>query len=169
VALSLQIAELISSSILLLLVLPLMLFMVYTETLAGTYGNPEVMGYEIVGTLGVQYVLIGVLLPDLLLTLFAAVALRRPGLLLFAPLFPAMRLVEAYICLRSIPTAWRTHSTGTWASPTRRQARSGSTRGRHRMGARPLVGHLSPPARPLAAATNSPIATPTNGVSTCTP
>jgi poly-beta-1,6-N-acetyl-D-glucosamine synthase len=150
VALSLQIAELISSSILRLLVLPLMLFTVYTDTLAGTYGNPEVMGHEIVGTLGAQYVLIGVLLPDVLLTMFAAVALRRPGLLLFAPLFPAMRLVEAYICLRSIPTAWRTHSTGSWVSPTRRQAPSDSTRGRHRVGARPL-------------------ATPTDGVSTCTP
>lgn len=132
VALSLQIAELILSSIVLLLVLPLMLFAVYTETLASTYGNPEVMGRELVGTLGAQYVLIGVLLPDLLLTMFAAVALQRPGLLLFAPLFPAMRLVEAYICLRSIPVAWRTHSSGSWVSPARREAASSSSHGRHR-------------------------------------
>ena len=121
-ALALQIAELISSSIVLLLMPPLMLFALYSEWLADTYGNPEVMGRELVGTLGPQYVVIGFLLPDLMLTIFAAIALRRPGLLLLAPLFPLMRFVEAYICLRSIPTARRTHSTGSWVSPTRRGA-----------------------------------------------
>jgi poly-beta-1,6-N-acetyl-D-glucosamine synthase len=131
-ALALQIAELISSSIVLLLMLPLMLFAVYSETLADDYGNPEVMGRELVGTLGPQYVLLGFLLPDLLLTVFATIALRRPGLLLLAPLFPLFRFIEAYFCLRSIPTAWRTHSSGRWVSPTRREAASPSTVGRHR-------------------------------------
>jgi hypothetical protein len=92
-----------------------------------------VMGQELIGTLAPHYVLFGFLLPDLLLTVFAAFALRRPGLLLLAPLFPLIRFIEAYICLRSIPTAWRTHSTGRWVSPARREATTPSAPGRHRL------------------------------------
>ena len=124
VVLAVQIAELLSSSVILLFMLPLMVFAVYGNTLADTYGYPRVMGRELVGTLGPQYVLIGFLLPDLLLTVFAAIALRRPSLLLLAPFFPAMRLVDAYVCLRSIPTAWRTQSSGRWVSPARREGPS---------------------------------------------
>jgi biofilm PGA synthesis N-glycosyltransferase PgaC len=127
-ALALQIVELVSSSIVLMFMAPLLAFMVYSQTLADTYGYPEVMGRDIVGTLNSYYVLLGFLLPDLLLTVFAAIALRRPGFLLLTPLFPLMRFVEAYVCLRSIPKAWRTHSSGRWISPERRAA----TSGRHR-------------------------------------
>jgi biofilm PGA synthesis N-glycosyltransferase PgaC len=122
--LAVQIAETLSSSVILLFMLPLMLFAVYSNTLADTYGHPHVMGRELVGTLGPQYVLIGFLVPDLLLTVFAAIALRRGSLLLLAPLFPAMRIVDAYVCLRSIATAWRTHSSGVWISPARREGPS---------------------------------------------
>jgi biofilm PGA synthesis N-glycosyltransferase PgaC len=132
-ALGLQIAELISASIVLLSMLPLMAFAVYTETLADRYGHPKVMGQELIGTLAPHYVLFGFLLPDLLLTVFATFALRRPGLLLLAPLFPLMRFIEAYICLRSIPTAWRTHSSGRWVSPARREATAPPPPGRHRL------------------------------------
>jgi biofilm PGA synthesis N-glycosyltransferase PgaC len=123
-ALTAQIAELICSSVLLLLMVPLMLFTLYSETLAETYGHPGMLGWELVGTLGPQYVLIGFLLPDVLMTVFASIALRRPSLLLLSPLLPAMRLLDAYVCLRSIPTALRTRSSGSWVSPTRREAQS---------------------------------------------
>jgi poly-beta-1,6-N-acetyl-D-glucosamine synthase len=169
-ALALQIAELISSSIVLLSMLPLIAFAVYTETLADRYGHPKVMGKELVGTLGPQYVLLGFLLPDLLLTVFATIALRRPGLLLLAPLFPLMRFIDAYICLRSIPTAWRAHSSGRWVSPTRREAASPGSDGRHRqMGPRPpgqLPGRSIVPS--LAPANSSQSVTP-SGVLTCKP
>ncbi|MBV9352273.1 MAG: glycosyltransferase family 2 protein [Mycobacterium sp.] len=169
-ALALQITELISSSIVLLLMPPLVLFAVYSETLAGTYGNPEVMGLELVDTWGPQYVLIGFVLRDLLLSVFVAIALRWAGLLLLAPLFPFMRFIEVYICLRSIPTAWRTRSSGSWVSPTRREAPSPSIHSRHTpMGPRPsgqLPSH--PTVRPLAPANISRPATPL-GVSTCKP
>jgi cellulose synthase/poly-beta-1,6-N-acetylglucosamine synthase-like glycosyltransferase len=132
-ALTLQIAELISSSIMLLTMLASMLFAVYSETLANRYGNPKVMGLEVIGTLAPRYVLFGFLLPDLALTVFAAIVLRRPGLLLLAPLFPFMRIVEAYVCLRAIPrSALRTRSNGRWISPTRRKTASHSISGRHR-------------------------------------
>jgi biofilm PGA synthesis N-glycosyltransferase PgaC len=124
-ALALQIAELLSSSIVLLCMIPLVVFTAYSETLANVYGDPVVLGTVITGTMDLRYVLVGVLVPDLLLTVFAAVTLRRPGLLLLAPLFLFMRLVDAYVCLRSIPSAaCRASSTGRWISPTRREVPS---------------------------------------------
>lgn len=121
VALALQVTELICSSVTVLAMLPLMAFAVYSDTLANTYGDPTVVGrWRVIGTLSPHYLLLGFLVPDLALTVFAAIALRRPRLLLLAPLFPLMRFVEAYICLRTIPMAWRIHSTGRWISPARR-------------------------------------------------
>ena len=121
VALGLQVVELVSASFVLLTMPPLLVFALYTMLLAPRYGYPTVGHFQVLGTLGPQYVLIGFLLPDIALTVFAALALRRPGLLAFAPLFPLMRFVEAYICLRCVRLAWRTASTGQWVSPTRRE------------------------------------------------
>jgi glycosyltransferase involved in cell wall biosynthesis len=120
VALAAQIAELISSSVLLLLSVPLMLFSVYSETLARSYGSPDFLGEELVGTLRPQDIAIGVLVPDLVVTAFAVIVLRRPSLLLLAPFLPVLRFVDAYVSLRSIPTALRTRSNGRWISPIRR-------------------------------------------------
>ncbi len=122
-ALLAQIAELVSSSVCLMFIPPLMLFLAYSDTLADTIGRPRLMGKEVVATLGMHYVFVGFFLPDLILTVVAAFALRWPRLLLFAPIFPAVRMVDAYICLRSVPTAFLTHSSGRWVSPTRRSSR----------------------------------------------
>lgn len=120
VALLAQIAELISSSFAILTMLPLMIFAIYSDTLANTYGDPTLMGQWVVtGTLTPHYILLGFLLPDLALTIFASITLRRPRLLLLAPVFPILRFVDAWVCLRAIPSAWRTRSTGQWVSPTR--------------------------------------------------
>ena len=157
-ALALQIAELLSSSVVLLCMIPLVVFTAYSETLANVYGDPVVLGTVITGTLDLRYVLVGVLLPDLLLTVFAAVTLRRPGMLLLAPLFPFMRLVDAYVCLRSIPAAaGRASSTGRWVSPTRRKFPAPSPPPSHQ-GTPPHVHrdyrgcriHRQPPHRPPA-------------------
>ncbi|WP_051053531.1 glycosyltransferase [Mycolicibacterium chubuense] len=123
-ALTAQVAELICGSVTLLCMPPLMLFAVYTEAVSATYGPPEVAGHELVGTLTPQIVALGFLVPDLLVTLLAVCALRRPRLLLFAPLLPALRLLDAYVCLRSLVAATRTRSTGRWVSPVRRAAAS---------------------------------------------
>jgi hypothetical protein len=58
---------------------------------ADHYGYVTVFGRELVGTLAMRYVLIGFLLPDMLLTVFAAIALRRPIMVSMALPFPAMR------------------------------------------------------------------------------
>ena len=74
-----------------------------------------------VGWLTPYYVALGFLIPDMALTVIAAIVLKRPYMLLMAPLFPIMRFVEAYVCLRAIPPSrWRTQDTGQWKSPTRR-------------------------------------------------
>ena len=75
-----------------------------------------------IGALDFRFVLLGYLVDILALTIFAAVSLRRPYLLLLAPVFPFMRFVDAYIFLRSIPpSSRRTHSNGSWMSPARRK------------------------------------------------
>jgi poly-beta-1,6-N-acetyl-D-glucosamine synthase len=126
-ALTAQVVELITSSVILLVILPSMLFAIYSDTLAHRFGNPTLMGLEMVGTLAPHYVAFGFLLPDLVLTVFAAIALRQSKLLLLAPLFPIMRIVDAYVCLRAIqPSKWRTHHSGHWVSPTRRKTPSHS-------------------------------------------
>lgn len=117
---ALQVTELISASLVLLTIPPLLTFAIYTQWLAPRFGYPVVAHHEVLGTLAPQYVLIGFVLPDVVLTVFAACALRRPSLVLLAPVFPLMRFVEAYICLRAIQATWSTHSTGQWTSPTRR-------------------------------------------------
>jgi poly-beta-1,6-N-acetyl-D-glucosamine synthase len=118
-----QVIELVSSSIVLLCLPPLAIFTAYSQTLANQFGDPTLFGEVVVGTMDLRYIVFGFFIPDLILTMFAAIALRRPSLLLLAPLFPVMRFVEAWICLRAIPpTAWRTESTGRWISPTRRKA-----------------------------------------------
>jgi poly-beta-1,6-N-acetyl-D-glucosamine synthase len=138
VSVAMQATETILSVLALMCLVPAMLLMAYTDTLAHTYGTPVVAGHMIVGTLDFRYVLAGFFLPDMLLTVYAAISTRRPGLLLLTPFFPFMRFIDSYIVLRSIWGAWHTHSNGQWISPERRNANCPSTSGRHRL-------HLVPP------------------------
>jgi len=91
IALTLLVLELVSSSFLVVVMLPLTLFALYSMTLAESFGHPELMGYELVGTWGPWHALFGFLLPDVALTVFAAIALRRPAMIALAPIFPATR------------------------------------------------------------------------------
>lgn len=63
---------------------------------------------------------IGVLLPDLLLTLVVVAVERRPRYLLFGLFFLFMRTIDAAIAVYTLPRAWREKSTGRWVSPPRR-------------------------------------------------
>lgn len=114
--------EQITGSIALFAMIPVLAFTVYTSTLAHTYGVPKVMGYEIFGALDFRYVLLGVFVMDMMFTVFVAISLRRPGLLLLAPLFPFARFVDSYIILRAIVASLRPSNTnGSWVSPARRE------------------------------------------------
>jgi len=66
--------------------------------------------------------LLGVLAADLALTVFAAIVSRRAELLLLAPFFPVVRLVDAVMGLRAMVAALRQPSDGAWRSPDRRAA-----------------------------------------------
>ncbi len=76
------------------------------------------------GLLVVQETLAGLigllLILDYALTMAAALALRRPSLLLYGVVFLVLRFVDAVAALRAIPRAWRTTSNGQWTSPARR-------------------------------------------------
>ncbi len=119
-ALAVQIFELVSSSVMVFALLPLLVLGLYSQFVAPHLGDLGAFGWTITGGLPLKYAFTGFVLPDMALTTFAAIALRRPSLMLMAPLFPVLRFVEAYVCLRSIPAAWRTTSTGRWISPKRR-------------------------------------------------
>jgi hypothetical protein len=69
---------------------------------------------------------LGVLVPDLLLTLVVATVERRPRYLLYALFFVFMRTIDAGIALYTLPRAWREKSTGRWVSPARRDLSGGT-------------------------------------------
>lgn len=64
----------------------------------------------------------GVVVPDLAITCIVAGLERRPRLLLAAPFFPFMRVLDSAIGLWAIPQAWLARTSGVWKSPTRRSA-----------------------------------------------
>lgn len=127
VSVALQATELLISVAALLTLLPVMVLTGYTDLLADTYGYPVVNGYAVVGTIHFGYVLMGFFLPDMALTLYAAIVSRRPSLLLLSPLFPFMRFIDSVVVVRSIWAAYRTrNSNGSWESPARRSGHTPS-------------------------------------------
>ena len=76
-----------------------------------------------------QDVLIGVLMPDYLLTIMAACVLRNPRYLYLGLVLPAHADRGRALCLRVLPKAWMGRSSGVWVSPTRRrESRSTASR-----------------------------------------
>src|SRR5690606_19575847 len=119
-ALGLFIAELITSSVLLLLFLPVLvtlLALTLVDALDGDTTSPAAM---IVVAVPPLIVLVGVLVPDYVLTVFAAVVARAPGMLLLGFAFPLLRIVDSYLCLRALVRAYRPSASGVWKSPERR-------------------------------------------------
>ncbi|MGK3647704.1 glycosyltransferase family 2 protein [Pseudarthrobacter enclensis] len=112
--------ELLMSCIFFVLLLPVFLISSIASIQVGILGNNWDVFVFLSGVLRPQDLLLGVLLPDFLLTVLAAVSLRKPGILLLAPLFPLMRILDAFLCLQVLPKAFSAASTGTWVSPARR-------------------------------------------------
>lgn len=118
IALAVHIFELVSNSIMLILLVPLLLL--YLQLEFSSSGDPPPLAVFSSGVLRPQDVVLGVLLPDFMFSVLAAVVLRRPSYLALGLVFPLMRIVDAAICLVTLPKAWFAHSTGRWASPARR-------------------------------------------------
>jgi poly-beta-1,6-N-acetyl-D-glucosamine synthase len=122
--LALTLTELITSSLLFVMLPVVVLILAVPDLVSGTAGWP---GFQSVyATVSAHVTLIrvfyGVVVPDLAMTCFVAVVERRPRLLLSAVFFPCLRVLDAAIGLWAIPTAWRANSNGVWKSPARRGA-----------------------------------------------
>lgn len=117
--LSVHIFELVSSALLLLLLVPAIVLTLIGDLLLGVTGPGSSALLWLSGLVPLQAALIGVFVPDFLLSIFAAVVTRRPAYLLFGLLFPFMRIVDAGVCMSQMPRAW-SQSSGVWQSPSRR-------------------------------------------------
>lgn len=81
-------------------------------------------GYEAVtAALPLTAVAVGLLVPDYILTCVLATLRRRPSYLVYGLFFLPLRLVDAYLILRTIPQSWTTDSDGRWSSPGRAATR----------------------------------------------
>lgn len=65
-------------------------------------------------------VVVGVGLPDYVLTCLVAILHRRARLLFLGLFFPLVRVIDAAISLSALALAWFARSNGTWKSPPRR-------------------------------------------------
>ena len=122
--LALSLTELITSCLVFVTLPAVVLILVIPDLASSAPGWP---GYGPVYTfmsahMTLNRILYGVLAPDLASTCFVAIVDRRPRLLLSAPFFPFMRVLDAAIGLWAIPLAWLANSDGTWKSPARRGA-----------------------------------------------
>lgn len=112
--------ELVSSSILMVLILPgLLLSIAATLWMTLTPGITGAVAW-FAAYLPPSAIVAGVLLPDYLLTIAVVLIVRRPKYLLLGLAFPVMRVVDSLICLRALPRAIFGTSSGKWKSPARR-------------------------------------------------
>jgi cellulose synthase/poly-beta-1,6-N-acetylglucosamine synthase-like glycosyltransferase len=147
-ALAMFIVELITSSLLLVLLVPLLIASMMATVLQTIAPDAGSWSSWLAGLLTPQDVLIGVLLPDYLLTIMAVCVLRQPRFLLLGLGFPLMRIVDAAVCLRALSMAWFARSSGVWVSPTRRAGSSPPAAG--------SPGHPGGPEASLISATQGP-------------
>ena len=127
VALAVFIVELIISSLMLVLLIPLLVGSILAALLQAIAPDAGSWTSWLAGLLPPQAVIVGVLLPDYLLTIMAACVLRQPRYLLLGLGFPLMRILDAGVCLRVLPLAWTGRSSGVWVSPARRPGSRSTT------------------------------------------
>jgi poly-beta-1,6-N-acetyl-D-glucosamine synthase len=124
--LALLLLELITSSVLFVLLPLIALILVVPDLAAGTLAWPwfDEVFRTVSAHVKLTAVAFGVLVPDYLLTCAVALIDRRPRLLLLGVFFPLLRILDASIALYSVPAAWLSRSSGRWKSPARRAAAS---------------------------------------------
>ena len=120
--LSAHIVELVVSSVVVLALIPAVLVSLGAAILE-LNGLATGGAVEWILTHAPPHILVaGLLVPDLVVTVFAAIVTRRPRTLVFGLVFPAMRVLDAVICLDALRRAAASSSSGTWQSPARREA-----------------------------------------------
>ena len=120
VALGLFIAELLASSVLMVLFFPLLATSLAAALVDSADGPDPTPASAFIAVLPPIALALGVLLPDYLLTAVAAIIARRPMFLVWGTLFPLLRTLDAFLCLRALARAFSHTGTGTWTSPERR-------------------------------------------------
>ncbi len=118
----LLLVELITSSVLYLLLVPVVLLIAIPDGVNPLLTLPWLgdLNTQLSAHISLQMILVGVLLPDYALTCVTAAVERRPRYLLLGLFFPLMKVTDAAIALYSLPRAWTERSTGRWVSPPRR-------------------------------------------------
>nr|WP_255429764.1 glycosyltransferase [Streptomonospora sp. PA3] len=77
-------------------------------------------GYgAVTAVLPLTTILVGLFVPDYILTCILATIRRRPSYLVYGLFFMPMRILDAYLTLRTVPQAWTLRSDGRWKSPGR--------------------------------------------------
>lgn len=122
VALALYIIEVVLVSFLFLVTVGIAAFV-----LIGTFGGEAVAGLPyfsdgftaVTAFLPLTALMIGLLVPDYMLTCVMTMVRRRPSYLFYGLFFFPIRVVDSYLALRMIPKAWTAESDGRWSSPTR--------------------------------------------------
>ena len=117
-ALALYVFELVTSSMMMLIFLPLLLFSLAASAWGEVSADP--VWIAVAQAIPPASIVIGVLVPDYLLTILVVVVTGRAHYLVLGVGFPLVRIVDAFICLRTIPQAFFGRSSGTWKSPERR-------------------------------------------------
>jgi cellulose synthase/poly-beta-1,6-N-acetylglucosamine synthase-like glycosyltransferase len=123
-ALTLFIAELLLSSLVLILLIPAVLVSTGVATLEDLGLNPTGFVVDLAGALPPLALILGVVIPDYLLSVLAAVVSKRPVYLAYGVIFPFFRIVDALLCMVALFEAVFSRSTGSWKSPSRRPART---------------------------------------------
>jgi len=116
------IAELLTSSLALLLVLPALVLTGGTLIAIAIGLDPPLPLREFAEALPPWSLVLGVLVPDYVLTVFSVLVSRRWSDLLLGPAFVVVRVLDAAACLRALLSALLPQTGGVWRSPTRRPA-----------------------------------------------
>ena len=88
--------------------------------LVGQGWDPSGHLREFETALPASVIALGILLPDLALSLLTAVLARNARFVLYAPVFPFLRILDAVLCLSALRRALGGASSGVWQSPQRR-------------------------------------------------
>jgi len=120
--LSLLLLELLSASLLFVLLPVLVAVLAIPDVIPATLDWSWVSAVHsgVAAHLSLHTILIGVFLPDYLLTCAVAAVERQPRYLGYGLLFVFVRTIDAAIALYTLPRAWLEKSSGRWVSPTRR-------------------------------------------------
>jgi cellulose synthase/poly-beta-1,6-N-acetylglucosamine synthase-like glycosyltransferase len=121
-ALWLFIVELMISSVLLILFLPALILSLAALAVSSLGVDPGGSASFLTNLLPAGLLILGLYVPDYFLTILAAVVARRPHYLLLGLVFPLLRILDAFLCVRALCLALdHTPSHGRWDSPERRR------------------------------------------------